>query len=293
MKAKAIYSVFLSIMLIASFFTEARTSTGRKTIENKYEYMEGMRRLNTLRPGTPEHKELFQQTEAFRTNNPNLVRSWLIEEGKTADSVFKDNDGLLSLDTAKEGESNRFLRSIRINNIVGLSPKEKTDTINTLAEFTSLSKEQIREILDSRNTEAVDQLRQLAIHVNKNRESVKPETINTLVELAYTMRNREREASAQQNYTPSVNVMLSLVRNIASMASTWAATPRANALKLIAAFNAKYKEFKVNGRILTNRIAQDGLVASALNAALKVAEGIKNLHERNARKREIDVLCRK
>lgn len=276
MKTKTIYGGILSIMLLMSFFSDARRA---RHFETQYQYREALQKLRTLPEASRAYRELQEAVREFQTDYPELSRRWTPSESKTENDVLN-----------REGEGEFSLRdgvTIRLNEVTGVSAREKAETIEVLAEFTSLSRPQILEVLNSRNTEAVDQLRQLAIHVKNNRESVNPETINSLVELAYTMRNREREASAQQNYTPSVNVMLSLVRNIASMATTWAATPRANALKLIVAFNQQYKTLKAR-----SGNAGKSLVASALNAALKVAEGIHNLRERNARKREIDVLCR-
>ena len=286
MKTKAIYSGILSIMLCMSFFSDAR-KTGSGYFKNKYQYRAALRNLRILPEASRKYRDLLKVVKEFQANYPELSRRWAPMENKT------ENDVLNYQGDSRTSFKDGLLFSLNVNPITGVSKKERTETIKVLLEMTSLSEIQIRQILESRNQEAVDQMRQLAIHVKENRKSVNPETINTLAELAYTMRNRTREAVSQQSNTPAVNVMLSLVRNIASMASTWAAEPRGNALKLIAAFNAKYKEFKADGRILTGRIAQNGLVASALNRALYIAEGIKTLRERNARRRELDVLCRK
>ena len=281
MKTKAIYSGILSIMLFMSFFSDARGRRGR-IIETEAQYREALRESETLRKSSREYIELIEQIRQYEADNPGLSNSRIPIENNTANDVLNyQGDGKFSL------RDSRPQFSMSVNKLTGVSAREKAETIEVLSEMTSLSKEQIKEILESRNDETVDQIRQLAIHVKANRESVDPQTINTLAELAYTMRNRIRETSAQQNYTPSVNVMLSLVRNIASMASTWAATPRANALKLITTFNKQYRELKEAG-IKSGK----GLVASALNRALDIAEGIKALRERNARKREIDILCR-
>ena len=282
MKTKAIYSGILSIMLFMSFFSDAKRT---RIFESEAKFKEAIQKRNSLPQSDPLYRLLDTQLKTFRTNNPELARLWAPKEVKTeSESDILDNNensSFLNRDAARE------VFQLRVSETTGIAREQKAETIEVLAEFTSLSKEQIKEILESRNDEAVDQIRQLAIHVKTSRESVDPQTINTLVELAYTMRNRERQASSRQNYTPGVNVMLSLVRNIASMATTWAVTPRTNALKLVAEFNHQYKVLKAQGRTV-----KDGIVSLAVNQAISVAEGIKKIRDIIARKTEIDVLCR-